>query len=146
MGKAERKKLTSLQRKRTAAIAQERRTRLILLLNDGVSRDAIRRRGCDSRSSRHGKRAEARSGWRERAVGTRGVRRATTRNARKRGCPTTRSSANQRIARRTGAAANLATKLMISFMGMQLVWIHHALKLHGLDRHMASSDPQFVLH
>ena len=37
----EREELEGLQRKRTAAMAQVRRAKLILLLDDGVSRDTI---------------------------------------------------------------------------------------------------------
>jgi hypothetical protein len=50
LSKAEREELTSLQRKRAAPVAQVRRAKLILLLDDGVSRDAIMNTlGCDSR-------------------------------------------------------------------------------------------------
>ena len=38
----ERQELESLQRKRTAAMAQVRRARLILMLDDGASRDTIK--------------------------------------------------------------------------------------------------------
>jgi hypothetical protein len=42
--------LEGLQRKRTAPVAQVRRAKLILLLDDGASRDAIMATlGCDSR-------------------------------------------------------------------------------------------------
>jgi hypothetical protein len=46
----ERDELEGLQRKRTAPEAQVRRAKLILLLDDGESRDAIMNTlGCDSR-------------------------------------------------------------------------------------------------
>ena len=46
----EREELEGLQRKRTAPVAQVRRAKLILLLDDGVSRDTIMNTlGCDSR-------------------------------------------------------------------------------------------------
>ena len=46
----ERQELESLQRKRTAAMAQVRRARLILMLDDGASRDTIKSElKCDSR-------------------------------------------------------------------------------------------------
>src|SRR5574340_1268991 len=50
LSKSEQQELESLQRKRTAAVAQVRRAKLILLLDEGASRDAIMDGlSCDSR-------------------------------------------------------------------------------------------------
>ena len=131
-----------LQRKHTAAAASVRRAKLVLLLDEGVAREAIKQQiGCDSRFITTWKRRFES----ERLSGLYG---------RHRGRPPRRDLAklearvlNHTLKRRPKDGAThwssrkLAAELGIAFMTVQRVWRKHAVRPHRLGTHMISNDP-----
>ena len=107
LSESEREELLALQRRRNAPVAQVRRAKLILMLDEGTSRAAIKTGiGCDSRFiTTWSKRFVA-----DRLAGLYGrhAGRAPRRTWRrwKRGCSSTRSNASRVTGRRIGAAGS----------------------------------------
>lgn len=141
---SERVELESLQRKRTAAVAQVRRAKLILLLDAGVSRagimDAL---NCDSRFI---------TTWKlrftnERLAGLYGRHpgRAPRRNLARLEARVLDYTLKRKP--KDGSthwsSRRLAAELGISFMDVQRIWRRHELRPHRLKRHMVSNDPDF---
>jgi transposase len=140
----ERNELTTLQRSRSAAVAQVRRARLILLLDEGASWAAIKRElRCDSRfiSTWGGRFAQTRlAGLFARHAG-----RAPTRDPAK---------LEARVLERTlkhkprdgsthWSSRKLGAELKLPFMTVQRIWRKHNVQPHRVQRHMISNDPQF---
>jgi transposase len=144
LSQGEREELTLLQRSRTAAVAQVRRARLVLLLDAGASWSAIKRElRCDSRFI---------ATWGERFVRARlgglfarHAGRAPTRNVAK---------LEARVLERTlkrkprdgsthWSSRKLADELKLPFMTVQRIWRKHNVQPHRAGRHMISNDPDF---
>ena len=128
----ERQELESLQRKRTAAIAQVRRARLILMLDDGASRDTIKSElKCDSRFI---------ATWKTRFAGERlaGLHGRHPGRAPRRGLARLEARVLNYTLKR-----KLAAELGVTFMDIQRIWQRHDLKPHRLEGHLVSNDPDF---
>jgi transposase len=140
----ERDELMALQRSRSAAVAQVRRARLILLLDEGASWAAIKRElRCDSRfiSIWGGRFAQTRlAGLFARHAG-----RAPRRDPAK---------LEARVLERTlkhkprdgsthWSSRKLGAELKLPFMTVQRIWRKHNVQPHRVQRHMISNDPQF---
>ena len=140
----EREELEGLQRKRTAAMAQVRRAKLILLLDDGVSRDTIMNTlGCDSRFI---------ATWRARFTEERlaGLYGRHPGRVPRRNLPRLEARVLDYTLKRKPkdgsthwSSRKLAAELGISFMDVQRIWRRHDLKPHRVNRHMVSNDPDF---
>lgn len=140
----ERNELMALQRSRTSAVAQVRRARLILLLDEGESWSAIKRElRCDSRFiSTWGSRfVQARLG----GLFARHPGRAPTRDP---------ARLEARVLERTlkhkprdgsthWSSRKLAAELKLPFMTVQRIWRKHNVQPHLRTRHMISNDPDF---
>lgn len=144
LSESERGELTLLQRSRTAAVAQVRRARLILLLDAGASWSAIKRElGCDSRfiATWGGRFVEQRlAGLYGRHPG-----RAPLRD---------RAKLEARVLERTlkhkprdgsthWSSRKLAAEMKLPFMTVQRIWRKHNVQPHRVQRHMISNDPDF---
>ena len=140
----ERKELMALQRSRTAAVAQVRRARLILLLDEGQPWSAIKQElRCDSRfiSTWGGRFVQARLG----GLFARHSGRAPTRDP---------ARLEARVLERTlkhkprdgsthWSSRKLAAELKLPFMTVQRIWRKHNVQPHLRKRHMISNDPDF---
>jgi transposase len=140
----ERDELSGLQRSRTAAAAQVRRARLILLLDQGQSWLAIKRElRCDSRfiSTWGGRFVEHRMA----GLWARHPGRAPLRDPAK---------LEARVLDRTlkhkprdgsthWSSRKLAAEMKLPFMSIQRIWRKHNVQPHRLERHMISNDPDF---
>jgi len=141
---AERSELTALQRSRTAAVAQVRRARLILMLDAQAGWSAIKRElKCDSRFiSTWGERfvQERLSGLFGRHPGRAPARDQARLEARVLHYTLKRKP-------RDGAthwsSRKLAAELGLPFMTVQRIWRKHEVRPHRLERHMVSNDPDF---
>ncbi len=144
LSESERQELEGLLRKRTAPVAQVRRAKLILLLDEGASRKAIKAAlGCDSRFI---------ATWRarfseERLAGLYGRHRG---RAPRRELPQLEARVLDYTLKRKPkdgsthwSSRKLAAELGISFMDVQRIWRRHDLKPHRVKRHMISNDPDF---
>lgn len=141
---SERDELMLLQRSRTAAVAQVRRARLILLLNEGRSWSAIKQElRCDSRFI---------ATWSQRFI----EHRLAGLFARHAGRAPLRDPAKleARVLERTlkhtprdgsthWSSRKLAAELKLPFMTVQRIWRKHNVQPHRLERHMISNDPDF---
>ena len=146
LSELEREELEGLQRKRTAPVAQVRRAKLILLLDDGVSRDRIMNTlGCDSRFI---------ATWRARFAEERlaGLYGRHPGRAPRRNLPRLEARVLDYTLKRKPkdgsthwSSRKLAAELGISFMDVQRIWRRHDLKPHRVDRHMVSNDPDFEI-
>ena len=140
----ERQELEGLQRKRTAAVAQVRRARLILFLDDGMSRDSIMSElKCDSRFIATWKTRFAE----ERLAGLYGRHPG---RAPRRGLARLEARVLDYTLKRLPkdgsthwSSRKLAGELGITFMDVQRIWRRHDLKPHRLEGHMVSNDPDF---
>lgn len=144
LSESERGELTLLQRSRTAAVAQVRRARLILLLDEGASWSAIKRElGCDSRFI---------ATWGGRFV----EQRLAGLFARHPGRAPLRDPAKleARVLERTlkhkprdgsthWSSRKLAAEMKLPFMTVQRIWRKHNVQPHRVQRHMISNDPDF---
>jgi transposase len=140
----ERNELMALQRSRTSAVAQVRRARLILLLDEGRSWSAIKQElRCDSRfiSTWSSRFAQARLG----GLFARHPGRAPTRDP---------ARLEARVLERTlkhkprdgsthWSSRKLAAELKLPFMTVQRIWRKHNVQPHLRTRHMISNDPDF---
>ena len=140
----ERNELMALQRSRTAAVAQVRRARLILLLDEGQPWSAIKQElRCDSRfiSTWGGRFVQARLG----GLFARHSGRAPTRDP---------ARLEARVLERTlkhkprdgsthWSSRKLAAELKLPFMTVQRIWRKHNVQPHLRKRHRISNDPDF---
>jgi transposase len=140
----ERDELALLQRSRKAAVAQVRRARLILLLDEGASWSAIKRElHCDSRFI---------ATWGNRFV----EQRLAGLFARHPGRAPLRDPARleARVLERTlkhkprdgsthWSSRKLAAAMKLPFMTVQRIWRKHNVQPHRIERHMISNDPDF---
>lgn len=144
LSESERQELTSLQRKRAAPVAQVRRAKLILLLDEGASRDAIMESlGCDSRFI---------ATWKSRFVEERlaGLYGRHPGRAPRRNLPRLEARVLDYTLKRKPrdgsthwSSRKLAAELGISFMDVQRIWRRHEIQPHRLERHLISNDPDF---
>jgi transposase len=144
LSESERQELTSLQRKRAAPVAQVRRAKLILLLDEGASRDAIMESlGCDSRFI---------STWKSRFVEERlaGLYGRHPGRAPRRNLPRLEARVLDYTFKRKPrdgsthwSSRKLAAELSVSFMDVQRIWRRHDIQPHRLARHLISNDPDF---
>lgn len=144
VSESERDELMLLQRSRKAAVAQVRRARLILLLDEGASWSTIKRElRCDSRFI---------TTWGERFV----EQRLAGLFARHPGRAPLRDPAKleARVLERTlkhkprdgsthWSSRKLAAELKLPFMTVQRIWRKHNVQPHRIERHMISNDPDF---
>ena len=141
----EREQVLTVARSRTVRAADVRRAKLILMLEDGESRDTIMQRlQCDSRFI---------SRWSSRFVSER----LAGMYARHPGRAPTQSPAklearvlNYTLKRKPAdgsthwSSRKLAAELgEVSFSAVQRIWRKHNVQPHRLERHMVSNDPQF---
>lgn len=144
LSESERRELMATQRSRSAAVAQVRRAKVILMLDDGASREAIKAGiGCDSRfittwASRFA--AERLAGLYGRHPG-----RAPRRDLAK-----LEARVLEHTLKRTPrdgsthwSSRKLAAELGLPFMTVQRIWRKHEIRPHRLQRHMVSNDPDF---
>jgi len=144
LSETERDELTRLQRKRAAPVAQVRRAKLILLLDAGLSREAIMSAlGCDSRFI---------ATWKARFSQERlaGLYARHPGRAPRSNLPRLEARVLDYTLRHKPkdgsshwSSRKLAAELGISFMDVQRIWRRHDLKPHRVDRHMVSNDPHF---
>jgi len=141
---AERQELKAMQRSRTMAVGQVRRARLVLLLDEGATREAIMGElHCDSRFI---------STWKTRF----GEDRLAGLYARHPGRAPRRDLArlearvlNYTLRRKPKdgsthwSSRKLAAQLGLPFMTVQRIWRKHDVRPHRLERHMVSNDPDF---
>src|SRR3974390_2304747 len=145
LNEAERDQLAALTRSRSVGAAYARRARLILMLEDGESRDSIMSRlGCDSRFIAR---------WSSRFL----VERLAGMYARHPGRAPKQPPAklearvlNYTLKRRPAdgsthwSSYKLAAELgNVSCSTVQRIWRKHGLRPHRLERHMVSNDPDF---
>lgn len=139
----ERMELTRRARSRTGRAEAARRARVILLLADGVTWDAV----CHALGCSRGFVAN----WSQRFA----VERVAGLYSRHRGqvplrhTPQTEARILQATRRAPAdgsthwSTRRLATQLGVSHMRVARVWAKHGLKPHRLERYMASNDPDF---
>lgn len=141
---AERSELTAMQRSRTAAVAQVRRARLVLLLDSGEPWSAIKRElRCDSRFiSTWGTRFAE-----DRLSGLFGRHRG---RAPKRDVAKTEARVLEYTLKRKPrdgsthwSSRKLGAEVKLPFMAVQRIWRKHDIRPHRLERHMVSNDPDF---
>ena len=142
---AERAQLLTATRSRTIRSADMRRAKLILMLDDGESRDSIMRRlECDSRFiSRWSSRflSERLAGMYARHPGRQPKQSPAKLEAR---------VLNHTLKRKpTGGATHWSSYKLAAALGdvsvsaVQRIWRKHNLRPHQLQRHMVSNDPDF---
>jgi transposase len=145
LSEAERDQLEALTRSRTVGAAYARRARLILMLEDGQTRDAIvKRLGCDSRFI---------SRWSDRFLAERLAGMYARHPGRAPKQPPAKLEArvlNHTLKRKPAdgsthwSSRKLAEELSdVSFSTVQRVWRKHGVRPHRLKRHMISNDPDF---
>ncbi len=141
---SERGELAVLQCSHTAAVAQVRRARLILLLDEGASWSTIKQElGCDSRFI---------ATWSSRFI----EQRLAGLFARHPGRAPLRDPAKleARVLDQTlkhkprdgsthWSSRKLAAELKLPFMTVQRIWRKHNVQPHRVQRHMISNDPDF---
>lgn len=141
----EREQLLSATRSRTIRAADARRAKLILMLEDGESRDAIvERLGCDSRFiSRWSSRflAERLTGLYARDPGRAPLQPPEKLKAR---------VLSYTLKREPSDGATHWSKIQacrgkgdLSVSTVQRIWRKHGVRPHRLERHMISNDPNF---
>jgi transposase len=142
---AERDRLTSLTRSRVAAAADVRRAKLILLLEDGGSRESVMKQlGCDSRfvtrwSSRF--RDERLTGMYARHPGRAPKQPVAKLEARVLNHTLKRKPADGST---HWSSRKLAAELGdVSSTAVLRIWRKHGVRPHRLERHLISNDPDF---
>jgi transposase len=145
LNEGERDQLAALTRSRSVGAAYARRARLILMLEDGESRDSIMSRlGCDSRfiarwSSRF--LAERLAGMYARHPGRAPKQPPAKLEARVLNYTLKRMPADGST---HWSSYKLAAELgNVSCSTVQRIWRKHGLRPHRLERHMVSNDPDF---
>ncbi|MGY2492741.1 IS630 family transposase [Cupriavidus sp. CP313] len=141
----EREQLLAATRSQTVRVADVRRARLILMLEDGESRDAIiQRLGCDSRFiARWSRRflAERLAGLYARHPGRAPARAPEKLEARVLNTTLKRKPADGST---HWSSYKLAAELgNVSVSTVQRIWRKHGLRPHRLAQHMISNDPDF---
>jgi transposase len=142
---AEREQLLALTRSRTVQVAHARRAKLILLLEEGESRDCIMQRlQCDSRFIAR---------WSSRFVSERLAGMYARHPGRTPKQPPAKLEArvlNHTLKRkpRDGSTHWSSRKLAaelgdVSFSAVQRIWRKHGVRPHRLERHMISNAPDF---
>jgi transposase len=142
---SERDQLLALTRSRTVAAAYARRAKLILMLEDGESRDAVMRQlGCDSRFI---------SRWSSRFLSERLAGMYARHPGRAPKQPVAKLEArvlNYTLKRKPAdgsthwSSRKLAAELGdVSSSAVLRIWRKHAVRPHRLTRHMVSNDPDF---
>jgi transposase len=145
LNEAERDQLAALTRSRSVGAAYARRARLILMLEDGESRDSIMSRlGCDSRFIAR---------WSSRFLAERLAGMYARHPGRAPKQPPAKLEArvlNYTLKRRPAdgsthwSSYKLAAELgNVSCSTVQRIWRKHGLRPHRLERHMVSNDPDF---
>jgi len=142
---SEREQLEALTRSRTVGAAYVRRAKLILMLEDGESRDSVMRRlGADSRFI---------SRWSSRFVSERLAGMYARHPGRAPKQPVAKLEArvlNYTLKRKPAdgsthwSSYKLAAELGdVSCSTVQRIWRKHGVRPHRLERHMVSNDPDF---
>nr|WP_115666891.1 IS630 family transposase [Cupriavidus taiwanensis] len=144
---SEREQLQAATRSRTVRSADARRARLILLLDEGASRESIMQRlGCDSRFiSRWSSRflAERLSGLYARHPGRAPLQPPEKLEARVLSYTLKRKPADGST---HWSSYKLAAELGdVSVTAVQRIWRKHGVRPHRLDKHMISNDPDFEI-
>jgi transposase len=142
---AERDQLLAAARSRTVRAADVRRAKLILMLEDGESRDTIMQRlGCDSRFiSRWSSRflSERLAGMYARHPGRAPEQSPAKLEARVLNYTLKRKPADGST---HWSSRKLAAELGdVSFSAVQRIWRKHNVRPHRVERHMVSNDPDF---
>ena len=144
LSEGERQELMAMQRSRRRAAGEVRRARLVLLLDAGHSREAIKRElGCDSRFiSTWGGRFAA-----DRLAGLYGRHpgRATRPDQARLEARVLDYTLKRKPADGSThwSSRKLAKQLRVPFMTVQRIWRKHDIRPHRLDTHMVSNDPDF---
>lgn len=144
LSEAERHELTSMQRSRTLPAGQVRRARVVLLLDEGRSRESIMSElRCDSRFITTWKTrfsADRLAGLYARHPG-----RAPRRDLARVEARVLDSTLKRKP--RDGSthwsSRKLGAELGLPFMTVQRIWRKHDIRPHRLDTHMVSNDPEF---
>ena len=141
---AERQELTAIERSRKMGAGQVRRARLVLLLEGGASREAIKGDlRCDSRFI---------ATWKERFAAGRLAGLYARHPGRAPRADLARLEARvleHTLKRKPSdgsthwSSRKLAKQLRVPFMTVQRIWRKHDLRPHRLDTHMVSNDPDF---
>ena len=145
LDEAERDQLVALTRSRTVGAAYARRARLILMLEDGESRDAIMGRlGCDSRFIAR---------WSSRFVQERLAGMYARHPGRAPKQPQAKLEArvlNYTLKRKPAdGSTHWSTRKLAAVLGdvssatIHRIWKKHGLRPHRLEHHMISNDPAF---
>jgi transposase len=144
---SEREHLQAATRSGTVRVADVRRAKPILLLDEGASREAIKQRlGCDSRfiarwSSRF--LAERLCGLYARHPGRAPLQPPEKLEARVLNYTLKREPADGST---HWSSYKLAAELGdVSVTAVQRIWRRHAVRSHRLDKHMISNDPDFEI-
>ncbi len=145
LSEAEQEQLVSMTRSRTVGAAYARRARLILMLENGDSRDTVMERlGCDSRYiSRWSKRfmTERLAGMYARHPGRAPKQPVAKLEARVLNYTLKRKPADGST---HWSTRKLAAELGdVSSSAIQRIWSKHGVQPHRLKRHMISNDPDF---
>jgi len=145
LSEAEREELLALQRRRNAPVAQVRRARVILMLDEGASRESIKAGiGCDSRFI---------TTWSKRFVADRlaGLYGRHPGRAPRRDLAKVEARVLEHTLKRKPrdgsthwSSRKLAAELSLPFMTVQRIWRKHEIRPHRLRRHMVSNDPDFA--
>jgi transposase len=144
LSEAERHELRAIQRRRTQAAGQVRRARLVLLLDEGASRQVIKRElRCDSRFIATWKNrfaADRLAGLYARHPGRAARRDLARLEARVLDYTLKRQP---RDGSTHWSSRKLAAQLRLSFMTVQRIWRKHDIRPHRLDTHLIANDPDF---
>lgn len=144
LSEAERRELTAIQRSRTMGAGQVRRARLVLLLDEDASRQAIKHElRCDSRFIATWKRrfvADRLAGLYARHPGRAPRRDLARLEARVLDYTLKRKP---RDGSTHWSSRKLAAQLRVPFMTVQRIWRKHDIRPHRLGTHMVSNDPHF---
>lgn len=145
LSETEREQLLSMTRSRTVGAAYARRAKLILMLEDGDSRDTIMARlGCDSRYiSRWSGRfaSEGLAGMYARHPGRAPKQPVAKLEARVLSYTLKRKPADGST---HWSTRKLASELGdVSSSAIHRIWQKHGVRPHRLERHMVSNDPDF---
>jgi transposase len=144
---SEKEQLLAASRSRTLRAADVRRAKLILMLDDGTSRDMIMKRlGCDSRFMAR---------WSSRFLNERLAGMYARHSGRTPKQPPAKLEArvlNHTLKRKPAdgsthwSSRKLAAELGdVSFSAVQRIWRKHGVRPHRLERHMISNDPDFEI-
>ncbi|HEV2039928.1 MAG TPA: IS630 family transposase [Casimicrobiaceae bacterium] len=144
LSEAERDELSAMQRSRTLPVGQVRRARVVLLLEEGRSRESIMRElRCDSRFITTWKtrfRVDRLAGLYGRHPGR--APRSDLARVEARVLDYTLKR-KPRDGSTHWSSRKLGAELSLPFMAVQRIWRKHDIRPHRLDTHMVSNDPEF---